>query len=62
LRSWLQQRGPVTTDEEWKAFYGYLAAMIVRMKEEPDEFKAEYPLDPPPGMPIGSYDLDFCGH
>jgi hypothetical protein len=62
LRSWLQQRGPVTTDEEWKAFYGYMAAMIVRMNEEPDEFKAEYPLDPPPGMPIGSYDFDFCGH
>lgn len=61
LKTWLQQRVPLTNDEEWKAFYGYIASMIGRFEENPGEFKVESPLDPPPGMPIGMEDLDFCG-
>jgi hypothetical protein len=62
LKTWLQQRIPATADEEWKAFYSYMVTSLNRLKEQPDEFKMEYPLDTPPGMPIGSYDADFCGN
>jgi hypothetical protein len=62
LRSWLQQRVPLTADESWKAFYSYMAATMGRLKEKPDEFKSEYPFEPPPGMPIGSPDTDYCGN
>ncbi|MFD0999868.1 zinc-dependent metalloprotease [Ohtaekwangia kribbensis] len=62
LKGWLKQRSPVTTNEEWKAFYVYIASLIEKLQEKPEEFKADYPLESPPGMPIGDTDMDFCGH
>lgn len=62
LKVWLQQRAGLTADEQWRAFYSYIASALGRMKDAPEEFKTEYPLDPPPGMPIGSFDSDFCGN
>ncbi|HEY9046725.1 MAG TPA: zinc-dependent metalloprotease [Ohtaekwangia sp.] len=62
LKLWLKQKSPLTINEEWRAFYSYTASLIERLQENPEEFKADYPLDAPPGMPIGSADLDFCGN
>ncbi len=62
LKNWLKQKGPATTNEEWKAFYVYIASLIEKLQEKPEEFKADYPLESPPGMPIGNLDMDFCGH
>jgi hypothetical protein len=62
LKGWLKQKSPVTTNEEWKAFYVYIASLIEKLQEKPEEFKADYPLESPPGMPIGDTDMDFCGH
>jgi hypothetical protein len=62
LKGWLKQKGPVTTNEEWRAFYVYMASLIERFQEKPEEFKTDYPLESPPGMPIGNLDMDFCDH
>ncbi len=51
LKSWLQSK--TTTDEEWKAYYAYLANQIAQFQDDPDEFKQEKALDAPPGAPIG---------
>lgn len=51
LKSWLQSK--TTTDEEWKAYYAYLAKQIAQFQDDPDEFKQEKALDAPPGAPIG---------
>lgn len=62
LKAWLAQRGTVTTDEEWKAFYLYLAGQIGKFQDDPSEYKTENLLPPPPGQPIGDFDLEFCGN
>jgi hypothetical protein len=62
LKAWLKQKGPLTANEEWKAFYSYTASLIEKLQSNPEEFKADYPLDAPPGMPIGALDMDFCGN
>jgi hypothetical protein len=51
LKSWLQ--GKSTTDEEWKAYYAYLAKQISQFQDDPDEFKQDKVLEAPPGAPIG---------
>ncbi len=51
LKSWLQSKS--TTDEEWKAYYAYLAKQITQFQDDPAEFKQDKPLDAPPGAPIG---------
>ncbi|SKC78344.1 zinc-dependent metalloprotease [Ohtaekwangia koreensis] len=62
LKAWLKQKGPLTANEEWKAFYSYTASLIEKLQSNPEEFRADYPLDAPPGMPIGTLDMDFCGN
>ncbi len=59
LKNWLQTR--VTTDEEWKAYYAYLAQQINKFQQNPDEFKQENLLAAPPGAPIGMTE-EFCGN
>jgi hypothetical protein len=51
LKSWLSAKA--TSDEEWKAHYNYLIKQISALQEDPDEYKVENLLPPPPGMPIG---------
>jgi hypothetical protein len=51
LKSWLQSKS--TTDEEWKAYYAYLAKQISQFQDDPDEFKQDKVLEAPPGAPIG---------
>jgi hypothetical protein len=58
LKQWLAQRVTATPDEEWKAFYGYLAGQIGKFQQSPDEYKQENLLPPPPGQPIGSMSDD----
>jgi hypothetical protein len=60
LESWLTQRSAVVTDEEWKGFYLYIASSIGQLRSDPDKFKVESLLPPPPGQPIGQDDLDYC--
>ncbi len=62
LKSWLKAKAPLTVDEEWKAYYAYISTQIQQWQSEPVAFKRDSPLPAPPGMPIGSSDLEFCGH
>jgi len=57
LKSWLQSR--TSTDEEWKAYYAYIAQEINKFQQNPDEFKQENLLEAPPGAPIGMTE-EFC--
>jgi len=60
LKTWLTTR-PATTNEEWSAFYSFLADLTGRLQDDPEEFKIQQVLQSPPGQPIGDTDLDFCG-
>lgn len=60
LKTWLGQK--VTTDEEWKAFYLYLANQIGKFQDNPEEYKSENLLPAPPGMPIGDGGMDYCNN
>jgi Met-zincin/Domain of unknown function (DUF5117) len=53
LQNWLTEKARLTTDENWKAHYAFLAGQITRSQESPEEFKTENLLAPPPGQPIG---------
>jgi len=57
LKSWLSAKS--TTEEEWKAHFAYLIKQINALQEDPDEYKVESLLPPPPGMPIGDCEVDF---
>jgi hypothetical protein len=59
LIAWLSTRA--TADDGWRAHYSYLAEKLTQLQDDPDEYKEENVLPPPPGMPIGDMDLDFCG-
>ena len=59
LKAWLQTRP--ATDESWKAYNTYLAQLVLKFQEAPDEFKQDVLLAPPPGQPIGSTE-EFCGN
>jgi len=61
LKVWLANQSKVSTDEEWKAHYTYLLSKINKLQDDPDEFKQENFLEPPPGQPIGM-DEEFCGN
>lgn len=58
LKTWLSVRPGV--NEEWSAYYAYLADLITRMNDDPEEFKSQQVLGPPPGQPIGDIDPDYC--
>lgn len=59
LKVWLQSRP--AADESWKAYNMYLAQLVLKFQEAPDEFKQDVLLTAPPGMPIGSTE-DACGY
>ena len=61
LASWLTDRIKVTADESWKAHYMYVHWQIRKFNENPDDYKADVLLIPPPGPPIGHEDWEFCG-
>lgn len=60
LKTWLTAKQ--TTDESWKAHYVYIAKQISSLQEDPEEFKQDNLLPAPPGAPIGSTEMEFCGH
>jgi hypothetical protein len=60
LETWLNQRVASTTDEGWKGFYSYIAMSISQLRDDPDKFRVENLLPPPPGQPIGDEALDYC--
>lgn len=60
LKTWLSARPGAT--EEWAAYYAYLAKLVDRLDDEPEEFKTQPVLPAPPGQPIGDYDMDYCGY
>ena len=59
LKDWVGAK--VTTDEEWRAHYAFIAWQINTLQQNPHDFKGEELLPAPPGMPIGDFDFDFCG-
>lgn len=62
LKIWLAQRAGIIADDEWKAFYNYLAKQVNNFQEDPDDFKATNLLPAPPGQPIGDFGMDYCGY
>jgi hypothetical protein len=56
LKIWLKTKA---TTEDWKAHYAYIVKQIDALQEDPDEYKVESLLPPPPGMPIGDCEMDF---
>jgi len=60
LKSWLQSKQ--TSDESWKAYYSYMVKQISSLQEDPEEFKQDNLLAVPPGAPIGTTDMEFCGN
>jgi len=58
LKAWLAVRP--AANEEWSAFYAYLADQVTRLNDNPDEFKSQQALQSPPGQPIGDTGLDYC--
>ncbi len=61
LKGWLTEKAKLASDEEWRAHYNYVIRQINSLENNPEEYKQESILPPPPGMPIGDYDLEFCG-
>jgi hypothetical protein len=59
LKVWLEQRTNVL-DEDWKAHYLYCLKQIRSYQTDPEKFKQENLLSPPPGMPIGDEDMNWC--
>lgn len=58
LKAWLEQKSTVT-DEDWKAHYQYCLKQIRSYQIDPEKFKQENLLAPPPGMPIDE-DMFYC--
>jgi hypothetical protein len=53
LKAWLTAKSSATADESWKAHFNYLNVQIKKLQDNPDEFKQDSFLAPPPGQPIG---------
>jgi hypothetical protein len=62
LKNWLNGRLKGSTDEAASAHYMYAVAQLEKFQKNPDEFKQETILAPPPGQPIGNTGPDYCGH
>ena len=60
LKGWLLTKTVI--EEEWRAHYSFIARQINSLQQNPEEFVGEELLPPPPGMPIGDFDLEFCGN
>lgn len=61
IKTWVADRVREVSDEEWRAYYKYTLNQIRSFQDNPDEFKTELLLNPPPGQPIGQEDGEFCG-
>ena len=62
LKTWLLAKAKTTGDEDWKAHYNYAIQQIDRFEENPDKYKSEELIEPPPGQPIGSDEWAYCAH
>lgn len=60
LKLELTKKVKETTDPLWRAHYTYTIARIEKLLDDPDEYKQESPLAPPPGQPIGDRSMDRC--
>ncbi len=60
LKTWLSTRP--AGNEEWSAFYAYLADLVDRLEDDPEEFKIQQVMQSPPGQPIGMSEPDYCGN
>jgi len=61
LSASLNLKATKTTDATWAAHYRYLARLLSNYQDDPEEFKPEIFMAPPPGQPIGTDDfLNFC--
>ena len=60
LKVWLEAKVKLTTDEDWRAHCLFALKQIGSFQEDPEEFKAENLLAPPPGAPIGEIGRASC--
>jgi hypothetical protein len=56
IKIWIVSKVAGTLDESWKAHYSYLLTQIKKLQDNPDQFKQDSLLPPPPGQPIGEDD------
>jgi hypothetical protein len=61
LDSWIKERIKAVADEDWKAHYMYAQERIKSFIDDPQDFKMDLELNPPPGQPIGAFSSEFCG-
>jgi hypothetical protein len=61
LDSLIKERIKAVADEDWKAHYMYTQERIRTFMDDPQDFKIEFELNPPPGQPIGANSSEFCG-
>ncbi len=61
LDSWIKERIKAAVNEDWKAHYMYAEERVRKFMEDPQDFKTELELNPPPGQPIGAANSEFCG-
>lgn len=59
LGKWMATKLSSPFSESWKAHYNYELMLINSFRDDPQEYKAENLLAPPPGQPIGQ-DEEFC--
>jgi hypothetical protein len=59
IRTMLHDKLKTTSDQLWHAHYAYTIARIDSFMEDPDEYKTEVVLAPPPGQPIGDM-FNYC--
>jgi hypothetical protein len=58
LQSVLNQKAPLTGNENQKAHYFHALSEIERFRKNPSDFTFIEHLDPPPGAPIGMYNRE----
>lgn len=60
LKPALSNRLKTVADPSWQAHYNYVIARIDKLLHNPDEYKQESLLPPPPGQPIGETLMHEC--
>lgn len=60
LAASIRERLKTTSDLPWKAHYTFVLARIKRFQDDPDQYRQEIFLQPPPGQPIGETLFDYC--
>ncbi|MBL0739776.1 zinc-dependent metalloprotease [Chryseolinea lacunae] len=60
LRNWMTERVKITANEDWRAHYTFALNRIRTFQNNPEDYKREKLLTPPPGAPIGQQEDAAC--